>query len=80
MKFLNQKYTRDSLKLALPVMITQLGQVSVNFFDNMIVGKLLGAQALASVSLGNATFFRSSYLRWDSLMQYLHWYPKHTPD
>lgn len=57
MKFLNQKYTRDSLKLALPVMITQLGQVSVNFFDNMIVGKLLGAQALASVSLGNATFF-----------------------
>ncbi|WMC05631.1 MATE family efflux transporter [Elizabethkingia anophelis] len=57
MKFLNQKYTRDSLKLALPVMITQLGQVSVNLFDNMIVGKLLGAQALASVSLGNATFF-----------------------
>ena len=38
-------------------MITQLGQVSVNLFDNMIVGKLLGAQALASVSLGNATFF-----------------------
>lgn len=57
MKFLNQKYTRDSLKLALPVMIAQLGQVSVNLFDNMIVGKLLGAQALASVSLGNATFF-----------------------
>ena len=26
-------------------------------FDNIIVGKLLGAQALASVSLGNAVFF-----------------------
>jgi len=57
MKLLNKKYTKESLKLALPVMITQLGQVSVNLFDNMIVGKLLGAQALASVSLGNATFF-----------------------
>ena len=57
MPFLNKLYTRDSLKLAFPVMITQLGQVSVNLFDNMIVGKLLGAKALASVSLGNATFF-----------------------
>ncbi len=38
-------------------MLTQVGQVSVNLFDNIIVGKLLGAQALASVSLGNAVFF-----------------------
>lgn len=38
-------------------MLTQVGQVSVNLFDNIIVGKLLGAQALASVSLGNAMFF-----------------------
>jgi len=38
-------------------MVTQVGQVSVNLFDNIIVGKLLGAQALASVSLGNAVFF-----------------------
>lgn len=37
-------------------MITQLGQVSVNLFDTIIVGKLLGANALASVSLGNAIF------------------------
>ncbi|MYY27368.1 MATE family efflux transporter [Elizabethkingia anophelis] len=56
MNLLNPNYTRASLKLALPVMITQLGQVSVNVFDNLIVGKLLGAQALASVSLGNAVF------------------------
>lgn len=57
MAFLNPKFTRDSLKLALPVMLTQVGQVSVNLFDNIIVGRLLGADALASVSLGNAVFF-----------------------
>lgn len=38
-------------------MLTQVGQVSVNLFDNIIVGKLLGADALAAVSLGNAVFF-----------------------
>lgn len=57
MNFLHKNYTQESLKLALPVMLTQVGQVSVNLFDNIIVGKLLGAQALASVSLGNAVFF-----------------------
>ncbi len=57
MAFLNRSYTKALLTLALPVMVTQVGQVSVNLFDNIIVGKLLGAQALASVSLGNAVFF-----------------------
>ena len=57
MAFLNSNYTKATLTLALPVMLTQVGQVSVNLFDNIIVGKLLGAQALASVSLGNALFF-----------------------
>lgn len=38
-------------------MLTQLGQVSVQLFDNIIVGNLLGANALAAVSLGNALFF-----------------------
>ncbi len=57
MKFLNPQYTKQSLKLALPVMLTQLGQVSVQLFDNIIVGNLLGAKALASVSLGNGLFY-----------------------
>lgn len=57
MKLLNKNYTQEAFKLALPVMLTQVGQVSVNLFDNIIVGKLLGADALASVSLGNAVFF-----------------------
>lgn len=57
MAFLNKNYTQESLKLAVPVMLTQLGQVSVHLFDNIIVGNLLGANALAAVSLGNAIFF-----------------------
>lgn len=57
MIFLNKKFTQETLKLAFPVMLTQVGQVSVNLFDSIIVGKLLGAKALASVSLGNAIFF-----------------------
>jgi MATE family multidrug resistance protein len=57
MNFLNKQYTQEGLKLALPVMLTQVGQVSVNLFDNIIVGKLLGAQALASVSLEMHYFF-----------------------
>lgn len=57
MLFLNKNYTQQALKLAFPVMLTQLGQVSVQLFDNIIVGKLLGSNALASVALGNSLFF-----------------------
>lgn len=57
MNFLNKKYTKECLTLALPVMLTQVGQASVNLFDNIIVGQLLGPDALASVALGNAIFF-----------------------
>lgn len=57
MQFLNPTYTKRLFTLALPVMLTQVGQVSVNLFDNIIVGKLLGADALASVSLANSVFF-----------------------
>lgn len=57
MSFLNRTYTQQALKLAFPVMLTQLGQVSVQLFDNIIVGKLLGSNALASVALGNSLFF-----------------------
>mgnify|MGYP003575009409 CR=1 FL=1 len=56
MNFLHKNYTKEALTLALPVMLTQVGQVSVNLFDNIIVGQLLGADALASVSLGNGVF------------------------
>ncbi|MHA3045706.1 MATE family efflux transporter [Riemerella anatipestifer] len=57
MSFLDTVYIKRLMKLALPVMLTQVGQVSVNLFDNIIVGNLLGADALASVSLANGIFF-----------------------
>lgn len=57
MKFIDINYTKRLFTLALPIMLTQLGQVSVNIFDNIIVGKLIGADALASVSLANGVFF-----------------------
>lgn len=57
MKILHPVYTKRLIKLSIPVMLTQLGQISVNIFDNVIVGKLLGKDALASVSLGNSVFF-----------------------
>ncbi|WP_262897479.1 hypothetical protein [Riemerella anatipestifer] len=34
MSFLDTVYTKRLMKLALPVMLTQVGQVSVNLFDN----------------------------------------------
>lgn len=57
MQILNPTHTKRLFQLALPVMITQVGQVTVQLFDNIMVGKLLGADALASVSLANGVFF-----------------------
>ncbi|QDP84023.1 MATE family efflux transporter [Chryseobacterium sp. SNU WT5] len=57
MQILNPALSKRLFTLALPVMITQVGQVSVQLFDNIMVGKLLGADALASVSLANGVFF-----------------------
>ncbi len=57
MQILNPVHTKRLFQLALPVMVTQVGQVTVQLFDNIMVGKLLGADALASVSLANGVFF-----------------------
>lgn len=62
-----RKHLQRNLKLAVPVMITQAGQVMVNLVDNIMVGGLggrfdyivddnLGKTALGAVSLGNAVF------------------------
>jgi MATE family multidrug resistance protein len=45
-----------TFKLALPVVLSQLGQVSVGVADSMMVGRL-GAVELAAASLGNSIFF-----------------------
>lgn len=46
---------RANFRLALPIIAGQLGQVSVNIIDNLMVGSL-GSTALASVSLGISVF------------------------
>jgi MATE family multidrug resistance protein len=59
MKALYQKYRsyyRDSLKLAIPVVISQLGHTLVQTSDSIIVGHFAGTTALAAVSLVNSLF------------------------
>lgn len=53
-----QQY-RANLKLALPVVLTQLGQVLVQVADNLMVGRYGGDDPtpLAAVSFGGAVFF-----------------------
>ena len=45
-----------SLRLAGPVVVAQLGQISMGFVDTVMVGRL-GTEALAAVALGNTVFF-----------------------
>lgn len=47
---------KTTFHLAYPVMLSQLGQVSVGVADSMMVGRL-GAIPLAAASLGNSIFF-----------------------
>lgn len=52
-------YTKEfskNLSIAYPVMLGQLGHVTVGLVDNIMVGKL-GPAALAAVSLGNSMIF-----------------------
>ena len=47
---------KKSLRLAAPVMLSQVGVASVQLFDNAMVGQL-GALPLAAVSFGGTVFF-----------------------
>lgn len=51
-----KEHFKATIAIALPVMISQLGQVSVGVADSMMVGRL-GALPLASASLANSIFF-----------------------
>ena len=53
---LYQPFYRDNLRLAIPVVISQLGQVLVQTSDSIIVGQFAGTTALAAVSLVNSVF------------------------
>jgi MATE family multidrug resistance protein len=59
MNALYQKYKpyyRDSLRLAVPVMISQLGHPLVQMADSIVVGHFAGTIPLAAVSLANSIF------------------------
>lgn len=59
MKQLYAKYKphyRDSLKLAIPVIISQAGHMAVQLSDSIIVGHWAGTIALAAVSLASSIF------------------------
>ncbi len=53
---LYQPFYRDNLRLAIPVIISQVGQVLVQTSDSIIVGQFAGTTALAAVSLVNSVF------------------------
>jgi len=59
MRSLYNKYRshyRDNLKLAIPVVISQLGQTLVQTSDTIIVGHFAGTVSLAEVSLASSIF------------------------
>lgn len=51
-----KQHFRTNINLAVPVMLSQFGQVMVGVADNMMVGQV-GYIPLAGASLGNAIFF-----------------------
>lgn len=59
MKQLYAKYKphyRDNLKLAIPVVISQLGHMLVQTSDSVIIGHFAGTTSLAAVSLAGSVF------------------------
>jgi MATE family multidrug resistance protein len=59
MKQLYTKYKphyRDNLKLAIPVVISQLGHMLVQTSDSVIIGHFAGTTSLAAVSLAGSVF------------------------
>src|SRR6201995_5334395 len=51
-----KNYYRDNLKLAIPVVISQLGHTLVQTSDTIIVGHFAGTVSLAAVSLASSIF------------------------
>lgn len=58
---------RDLLRLALPVVVVQVGLMLMGVVDTMMVGRL-SAQALGSVALGNLYFFTIAVVGMGALM------------
>ena len=50
------KEVKETLFLAVPIVLAQLAQISMGFVDTVMVGRL-GSEELAGVALGNSVFF-----------------------
>jgi len=57
-RHLYRKEAKQTMVLALPIVVTQLAHISLSFVDTVMVGRL-GPDSLAGVSLGNAIFFNT---------------------
>ena len=51
-----RSYYRDNLKLAIPVMVSQLGHTLVQTSDTIVVGHFAGTISLAAISLASSIF------------------------
>ena len=60
-------YYKRNLKVALPVILTQIGAALVGFFDSVMVGHY-GTTDLAAVSFSNAIFFTIMVLAMGAIM------------
>ncbi len=47
---------RATLVLAVPIIVSQLAQVSLGFVDTVMVGRI-GPEAIAGIALGSGVFF-----------------------
>ncbi|RVU00945.1 MATE family efflux transporter [Mucilaginibacter limnophilus] len=54
--FKYKPHYKDTLKLAIPVVISQVGHISVHLSDSIVVGHFVGTVALAAVSLVGSIF------------------------
>lgn len=67
MKALYLKYKphyNDTLKLAIPVVISQVGHIAVHLSDSIVVGHFAGTVSLAAVSLVGSLFIVPMLMVW----------------
>ncbi|HEU5042328.1 MAG TPA: MATE family efflux transporter, partial [Gemmatimonadales bacterium] len=62
-----RKYLRATVRLALPVVVIQVGMMTMGVVDTVMVGHV-SAQALAAVALGNLYFFGLAIFAMGTLM------------
>ena len=67
-------YYKRNLKVAVPIMLTQAGQITVNLADNIMVGHL-GTAELAGVSFANSILILGMEMLKNSMIIYSIQYP-----